>query len=257
MKQPDIVLIGAGHVAGHLGKGLHQAGFKIRQVFSRKGANAQILAKEVDAEPITDLSNAATDAAIYLFAVRDDALAPLADKLHAPDAVVLHTAGSVHGDVLATVSSHYGVLYPLQTFHEAVPLDLSTVPFCVSGSDEYTIQTARQLASSLSNRVEIIDDQQREWLHLAAVIANNQVNFLLAQVHNLVEQHGLDFSLLHPLIERTIKLALEDDPRRVQTGPAKRGDHNTIARHLELLAAHPELGEIYRFLSDKIAKMDS
>lgn len=254
MRRPDIVLVGAGHVAGHLGKGLHKAGFRIRQVFSRKGAKAQSLANSIEAEAITDMEAVVSDADVYLFAVRDDALAKLANKFRAPHAVALHTAGSVKGDVLAQVSPHFGVMYPLQTFHEAVPLDLSEVPFCVSGADEETIQTAHRLASSLSNRVEVIDDTQREWLHLAAVVANNHVNFLLARVHDLVEKHHLDFTLLHPLIERTITLAMEDDPRKVQTGPAKRGDHTTIARHLELLAQHPELAELYKFLSEQIAR---
>lgn len=252
MKQPDIVLIGAGHVASHLGKGLHAAGFNVRQVFSRKAAKAQSLAKVINSEPITDLSRAVEDADVYLFSVRDDALEKLARKIHRPNAIALHTAGAVKGSVLESVSAHHGVFYPLQTFRQELPLNLKEVPICVSGSDEETLKLAQIIASSISNRVEIVDDEQRESLHLAAVVANNHVNFLLGQVHYLVEQHGFDYSLLHPLIKRTISLALERDPRTIQTGPAKRGDEKTIQRHLDLLSEHPNLQDLYRYLSDHI-----
>ena len=46
--------------------------------------------------------------------------------------------------------------------------------------------------------------------------------------------------------------ALQDSPARMQTGPAMRGDVDTVRRHLNLLEKHPEWQEIYRELSENI-----
>ena len=61
-------------------------------------------------------------------------------------------------------------------------------------------------------------------------------------------------SLIHiyPLMEETLAKALQDSPARMQTGPAMRGDAETVRRHLNLLANNPEWREIYRELSENI-----
>jgi len=38
----------------------------------------------------------------------------------------------------------------------------------------------------------------------------------------------------------------------MQTGPAARNDKETIQKHIELLAAHPQLHKLYQVLSDSI-----
>ncbi len=71
------------------------------------------------------------------------------------------------------------------------------------------------------------------------------------------------FDLLRPLISEIAAKALEmPSPRDAQTGPAARGDVETQARHIEMLAHagseiaqnHPELAEIYKKISNFIWK---
>jgi hypothetical protein len=45
---------------------------------------------------------------------------------------------------------------------------------------------------------------------------------------------------------------LQDSPARMQTGPATRGDHATVKKHLDLLASHPDWQQLYQFLSRDI-----
>ena len=68
----------------------------------------------------------------------------------------------------------------------------------------------------------------------------------------ILEEKDLPFELLHPLMEETLAKALQDSPARMQTGPAMRGDAETVRRHLNLLANNPEWREIYRELSENI-----
>jgi predicted short-subunit dehydrogenase-like oxidoreductase (DUF2520 family) len=53
-------------------------------------------------------------------------------------------------------------------------------------------------------------------------------------------------------MEETLAKALQDSPARMQTGPALRGDADTLRRHLRLLAEHPEWQELYKQLSTNI-----
>jgi predicted short-subunit dehydrogenase-like oxidoreductase (DUF2520 family) len=53
-------------------------------------------------------------------------------------------------------------------------------------------------------------------------------------------------------MEETLAKALQDSPARMQTGPALRGDVDTIRRHLRLLADQPEWQELYKQLSVNI-----
>ena len=88
--------------------------------------------------------------------------------------------------------------------------------------------------------------------HLAAVIANNFSNYLFGQASNLLKEHRLDFSMLLPLIEETVRKIHTADPVCIQTGPARRGDLKTISAHLALLGDHPELKKIYIDISNSI-----
>lgn len=102
-------------------------------------------------------------------------------------------------DIFKPYVTYYGVLYPLQTFTKKRDLDFKEIPLCIelriggSGS-------ARGLTRLLSVRVEEISSEKRKTLHLAAVFANNFVNHLYGIAGQILEQEGLDFSLLRPLI---------------------------------------------------------
>ena len=96
------------------------------------------------------------------------------------------------------------------------------------------------------------EPEQRANLHVAAVFANNFANRCFAIAEKILEEKDLPFELLHPLMEETLAKALQDSPARMQTGPAMRGDEDTLRRHLLLLADHPAWMEIYRELSENI-----
>jgi predicted short-subunit dehydrogenase-like oxidoreductase (DUF2520 family) len=97
-----------------------------------------------------------------------------------------------------------------------------------------------------------LDSEGRARLHLAAVFSGNFINTLLAVAYDI---SGADFAYLKPLVQETVKRAFAAKyPADVQTGPARRGDENSISKHLELLTEHPEWQAIYRLLTDNIIK---
>ncbi len=171
-------------------------------------------------------------------------------------------SGAVSMDQLAKDFNHYGVLYPLQTLSSERELSLADTPFLVEGSSEAVKQKIRILAASISKRVVDMDSQGRLEMHMAAVFANNFTNHMIAIAKKIVEEKGDDFSLLGPLIRETFVKIAESGPDRAQTGPAVRGDEETMKKHLLLLKEHPEWEKMYTFVSRDIkgsgkAKRDS
>lgn len=249
-----IVIVGAGRIAWHLGKRLKSKGLAVSQIISRTAAHAESLAERLQTSWSDEASAIIPDADWIVFAVRDDAIVDVA-KAFAPfvgNALVTHTSGGTAGVVLSPYFERYGVFYPLQSFSlEHMPV-WSKIPFCVDAQTEEDVLILKKIAKTIGNLVYRVDDAQRAQLHVAAVFANNFANRCFAIAETILEEKGLPFELLHPLMEETLAKALRDSPVRMQTGPAIRGDVDTVRRHLQLLEKHQDWQEIYRELTENI-----
>lgn len=253
---PKIALIGAGKAGTQLGRRLAACGLAPVQVFSRKEEKARHLAEAVGASFTNDLAAVVSDADVYLIAVHDDAIAAVAGTLstvlsHNP--LVAHISGATPSTVLAAPFPRYGVFYPLQTFSEDRTPDFSKIPICIHAPAADDLALLKNLAERLSDSVHVISDEQRAALHIAAVFVNNFVNHLYGIGYRLLTDKGLPFELLLPLIQETAQRVQPDmDPSRMQTGPAARGDHETIARHLDSLRSDSDYHAIYLEMSQSI-----
>jgi predicted short-subunit dehydrogenase-like oxidoreductase (DUF2520 family) len=92
-------------------------------------------------------------------------------------------------------------------------------------------------------------------LHIAAVFACNFSNHLYALSQELLKEQDLDFDLLRPLIAETAAKVQSNEPIKMQTGPASRGDQETVDAHIELLKKNPEMQELYQKLSQSIVNL--
>ena len=246
-----IVLAGTGNVAVVLAKKLKAAGHTILQVYGRNHIAAALLADKCNASTCFSVKDITPHADLYIIAIADKALLAGAVQLSLTDQLVVHTAGSVSIDVLQTMSSSYGVLYPYQTIRKEVE-PTPEIPFLVDGNDAATRENLLDLASSIGSRAVIADDQQRMQYHLCAVMTNNFSNYLQVLAEDFCNKHGLDFKMLLPLADETIRRLHHFSPRRVQTGPAIRKDTDTIKHHLALLQEEPALHDLYKLFSDQM-----
>ncbi|GAA4788869.1 DUF2520 domain-containing protein [Olivibacter ginsenosidimutans] len=250
----NIVLLGSGNVATHLAYALKKAGYHIKQVFSRNIAHAKHLAEGIGAEPIDNLFYITTEADVYIIAVKDEAIEEVAGALRLRNKILLHTSGSTDIAVLQPYSTAYGVIYPLQTISKEVALDFSKVPLILEFSDAQTKAEILNLAFKLSPLIHEYNSEQRKCLHLGAVLACNFSNYLYAVAHDFLQEKKVDFGLLKPLIAETANKIQTHNPNDVQTGPAIRNDGVILDRHLALLDAHPDWQQVYRILSEGIAR---
>jgi predicted short-subunit dehydrogenase-like oxidoreductase (DUF2520 family) len=250
-----IAIIGTGNVAWHLARIIENSGNVITDIYNRDLNKAQHFSMDFFNATATDsLDFTKSKAQIFLLAVSDDAIESVASAVTLDrDAILAHTSGFVGLSALGYAQTkHIGVFYPLQTFSRGKSINFEEVPIGIEGDDSFTEELLLKLGSGISPKAQRMDSRARKNLHLAAVFACNFTNHMLTISREILKNKGLDFELLSPLIEETVSKSLSLGPENSQTGPAKRGDLETLDKHYEALSESEDIAEIYRIVSQNI-----
>lgn len=251
----QIGIIGTGNVAWHLARAFENAGHVITDIYNRDIRKAKHFALDFfNAKATSKLNFNDSNAQIFILAVSDDAIAEIAPEILLPkNAILVHTSGSVAMAALGYArTENQGVFYPLQTFSKGKAVNFSEIPIGIEAENKMTENALNSLAKSISNKVQLMDSRDRRTIHLAAVFACNFTNHLFTISKGILENRNLNFDLLEPLIVETLNKSLEIGPNNAQTGPAKRGDFETLDNHFQALSNNPEIAEIYRAISQNI-----
>ncbi len=249
-----ISIIGAGNVATHLAQALACAN-DVVQIYSRNINNATQLSKRfAGCEAIDDISRLDGIADVYIISVKDDAITDIVAQI--PDVcknkLWMHTSGSVSMEVFKGTVNEYGVLYPLQTFSRDVDVNVGEIPFLIEGNKAETLAKIKEVALSVSSTVKCADSNSRKRIHASAVFACNFVNHMWSIADDVLKDGDFSFDLLLPLLKETLAKVSKVSPYDAQTGPARRGDIDTMSRHMALLDEDKK--EIYKLLSRSIMK---
>ena len=222
-----ITLLGA----GKLGKQLYRAFVETPEISLVQWYDRSALSKlSPEGIPIITSLSEIQEANLYLLSISDDALEEVSSKLPLTSFVV-HTAGSVPMDAIP--QKRRGVFYPLQSFSDNQAVDFSMIPFGIETTVEKDAAMLMQLAHLIGGSPKNLSSNQREVLHLSAVLVNNFTNHLLTHAAKLCASQNLSFELLRPLLMETVRKTEQLKPHEAQTGPALRNDQKTIHRHLE------------------------
>lgn len=250
----NISIIGSGNVAWHLAHKLKQSGSKILQITGRNEQTTIQLANEVNAVPNFSLQKISTESELILFCVKDDAINLIADSGFKTEAIVAHTSGFRSKNSLKNCSLNFGIFYPLQTMKRDIEISFENVPILIEGSNKETTQKLQYLALGLSKNVHHVSELQRQYIHVAAVFANNFTNHLYELAENILSEHQSSLDILRPLLAQSAENIQLNSPSKLQTGPAARKDIFTIEEHLKLLSSHEELAKIYSILTESILR---
>ncbi|PRD52672.1 Rossmann-like and DUF2520 domain-containing protein [Sphingobacterium gobiense] len=250
----NIVILGSGNIASHIGKAFHTLGHQILQVYSRNWANAHALASVLNADALDTIEEITDRADLYFIAVTDQAIQQVADQLPEPlHGIVVHCSGATDINILAGFPLH-GVIYPVQGLSKDVTASLRDIPFGIEGSDQKIADSLLRLTRHISAKPFLCNTEQRLALHLAAVFANNFSNVLFQIAYEILKEQNLTFDLLKPIILETAQKVQKQIPKDVQTGPAKRRDMETIQKHLQFLMKTPHWLKIYQELTQEITR---
>jgi predicted short-subunit dehydrogenase-like oxidoreductase (DUF2520 family) len=256
---PIIAIAGSGAVARALGCALREAGVDIAYVASRNPDHARTAAELIAAGTIPvrycDIPSCASH---VIIAVSDRAIPAVAEEIAATAGkvrIALHTSGTYGSEVLAPLAAagvSCGTIHPLQTFRDSAPgVDAMRVaPFAVSG-DQLALAWAEEIAGTLSGHVIHIGPEGRTLYHAAAVMASNYLVVLLDAAEQLMQSAGVPrgqaLRVLAPLVRTTVENVFSSGTVQALTGPAVRGDSETVARHLSAMKESGEtLMELYR-----------
>lgn len=251
-----IGILGGGQVGTAVLRGLSEAGIAVTELIGRDPDKIAVLKEKYGVKRAVRPEEADPDLDLILIAVSDDAIDQVVERLPNVKGIIAHCSGSTPLSVLQKKGSGQGVFYPLQSFSWEETPSWNEVPVCIEGSDLRSERVLIDIAKSFAGTVERLGGEERKQLHLAAVFACNFSNHLYGIAKQLLERKDIPFELLRSLILHTARKAVENDPRSVQTGPAVRGDQETVHDHRSLLKNDPELEKLYKTLSERIMNED-
>jgi len=200
---------------------------------------------------------------IVFLAVPDAVIGEVAARVAASDPApavsFVHLSGALALDVLAPLRGHaVGSFHPLQSFpFPREPDAFRGITIAVDASTPALLRKLQRLARGLGARPRKVAADERVLYHAAAVHASN---FVLATFGEGVRQlTRIGWSeqdatkALLPLLDGVVANIRRKGVSRALTGPIRRGDADTVRRHLEALD-RPDLYRILGSIALEIAR---
>lgn len=238
-------ILGGGRAAWAFGSAWTRIGWPISGVWLRDSSHSHIA--ELLETARMDLADLCAESELLLIAVSDRAISEVAAMIPQTDALIFHASG-------ALLSMRNGFsLHPLKSLPPiGEPSDLEGTLLVFEGEHR---RTAKLIATAIGARFAEVAPDQKALYHAAAVFGANYVAASLEIAKRLMDRAGV-----HDAKQDLVALALSavenwrnhDDAKRF-TGPAARGDSDTIAKHIDALRDEPQLAQIYELLADEIA----
>jgi predicted short-subunit dehydrogenase-like oxidoreductase (DUF2520 family) len=256
-----IALIGSGNLAQALGPALRSAGYRITTVAGRNTAaslkRAAALARKLGATAIR-LEDAGPQADIIWVCHTDDALARTARRLARKPGwkskIVFHSSGALSSEVLAPLQragAHTASLHPMMTFVPGTTPRMKDIPFAVEG-DRQAVTVARGIAARLGAEVFAIRKSNKVLYHALGSFSSPMIVATLVTAERVGLGAGLGREqtrkIIGPILEQTLNNYQKRGAAAAFSGPIKRGDLETVRRHLRDLKRVPEAREVYRSL---------
>jgi predicted short-subunit dehydrogenase-like oxidoreductase (DUF2520 family) len=269
-RNPTTFVVGAGPVATALAGALRLGGVPVLGLWARRAAQARTAGSTAG---VAAFSSAPPDilleSEVILLAVRDPAVAEVAQMLCGTGLigkrhVLLHCAGSTSSkELLGGVSEQVkgiGTMHPLSAIADAKTSmrALKGTVFGIEG-DDIGRATAERLVGALGGVVLPLDGTQMAAYHAAAAVASNYVVAAIDTAAQILATAGVApdkaAQALVPLAEGALRNISAHGTTAGLTGPVRRGDAETIRRHLEALRTRPELVETYRALARRAVEI--
>ena len=256
-----IAVVGAGRVGRSLARALRRRGYRIGAVVARRSGSAQAAARFIGAgKPRAQIEAAAARADIVLISTPDSAVGETAERLAELPVrwrgkTALHTSGALSSRELLPLrrrGAAVGCLHPLYPFPQAVKKLPRGIVFGVEGGWRARAVAAR-LAKALGGTVVRVQAGGKAHYHAAAVMAAGHLLTLLELASRVLARAGLrgrdTRRVLVPLAEATLR-SYGERGAHAWTGPIKRGDAETVERHLVALKELPlDVRQVYVILA--------
>lgn len=258
MNLPETSIIGAGGLGTVLAKTFFERNIPVKSVFNRTEKKARELGKSIEIKLLGAFPTVLDELGELIFiTVSDDTIEEVSRRLSKLDGdfnacTFVHCSGIQSADSLQPLKSKGATVasfHPLQTFtSHTQPDDFKDIYFSMQG-DEEAFPLLKKVAKQLGAEIFEVTKEQKSHLHTAATMVSNYLTTLLdasvkAGSHGGLTNEQVKKGLL-PLIRTTLKNNEIHSSAEALTGPIKRGDTDTIEKHLTLLDDKPELRDLY------------
>jgi predicted short-subunit dehydrogenase-like oxidoreductase (DUF2520 family) len=269
-RNPTTFIVGAGPVATALAGALRLGGVPVLGLWARRAAPARAAGSTAG---VAAFSSAPPDilleTEVVILAVRDQAVGDVAQMLLGTGLinkrhVLLQCAGAMSAiEVLGRVTGEVagvGTLHPLSAIADgkAAMRALKGTVFGVEGNDIGRAM-AGKLVAAMSGIVLALDSTQMAAYHAAAALASNYLVAAIDAAAAVLAGAGVAADkaahALIPLAEGALRNIALHGTTGGLTGPIRRADIATVARHLDAVRDRPELAEIYRALARRTVEI--
>ncbi|HKT25870.1 MAG TPA: DUF2520 domain-containing protein [Terriglobales bacterium] len=264
----EVAIIGAGTLASALARALHSKGYRVSEIVSRSNPQslrrARMLASRIQSSATT-IQAAEMSADIVWICVPDDAIAPLAEQMADErdwrGKIVVHSSGALSSDALEPLrrkGAEVASAHPLMTFVSSSQPKLKGVPFALEGTAK-ALTAVETIINDFEAQAFRIARTEKAAYHAFGFFSSPAIVALIAAAMDVGKLAGLDGkrarALMEPIVRQTIDNCFRTSPQQAFSGPVRRGDVETIRKHLEVLRQQPDSLAVYRALV-KIALRD-
>ena len=264
----EVAIIGAGTLASALACALHSKGYRISEIVSRSNPQslrrARTLANRVQSSATT-MPTAELSADVIWICVPDDAIAAIAEQMADErdwrGKIAVHSSGALSSDALEALrrkGAEVASAHPLMTFVSSSQPKLKGVPFALEGTAK-ALAAVETIIRDFEAQAFRIARSEKSAYHAFGFFSSPAIVALIAAAIDVGKLAGLDAkrvrTLMEPIVRQTIDNCFRTSPQQAFSGPVRRGDIETIRKHLEVLRQQPDSLEVYRALV-KIALRD-
>ena len=239
-------IVGGGRAAWAFGSAWQRIGWPITGIWLREESHSRIA--QLLSAPRAEINDLASDAELLLVAVSDRSIREVMTAIPQTEALIFHASGA-----MPSMRDGFS-LHPLKALPPVgEPSDLRDTLLVFEGNHR---KTAKLIVKAIGARFTEITPEQKALYHAAAVFGANYVAALLDIAQQIMMGAGVGdareelAALARSAIDNWV--AHQDDTRF--TGPAARGDLETIRRHINALRDQPRLAELYEILAEHIAR---
>lgn len=255
-----VAVIGPGRVGTALGVALDRAGYRVQAVAGRGEASLRAFVERLPDADVHAVTEVGREVDLVLVCVPDDELPGVVRAAARADGVGegtrwVHTSGGHGVDVLRPAKlagAAVAACHPAQSFPDP-DSGLASLPgtaWAVT-ADEPDLGWARVLVTDLRGTPVTVGASSRTLYHAGLTVGSNATASVVTLARDLLLGSGITDpgQFLGPLVTTTAGNAA-DRGAAALTGPVRRGDAGTVARHLEeLRAVMPEAVDAYLALS--------
>ena len=253
-------IIGAGNLGKTIGKLIftHDVGFiqEICNTSTKSGIEAASFIGQGDVKTISEL----LPADITFITTPDDQIECCCQELSRSaklkkNSIVVHCSGSLSSEVLRTAKEKgcfVASVHPMRSFAKPdISFKQYNGTYCAIEGDDEAITVLEELFTKIGSVVYAINKEKKSSYHAAGVFASYYLVTLCQNSLLCLKGAGVENEMSMKIIASLMQSTLNNlettlSPERSLTGPIKRGDINTIAKHLSDI---PEpLSNLYKTL---------